>query len=907
VKISAADWVAMSPLLDEALDLPPDRRALWLDDLPADKAAMRATLEHLLAHHASVESADFMDELPPLPALDEGTGSVAPTQVGPYRLLREIGRGGMGSVWLAAHSDGQLQRQVAIKLPHPGLATRTFAERLRRERDILAQLTHPHIARLYDAGVTPEGQPYIALEYIEGKPLIEACDERGLTVDQRIALFLQVLAAVQYAHAHLVIHRDLKPANVLLDTEGQVRLLDFGVAKLMVDGIGQATELTLDAGAALTPDFASPEQIMGRPLGTASDVYSLGVLLYQLLCGARPYRLPHLGRALLEQALAAAEVQRPSSAVMPEAAAARGLNARQLARMLRGDLDTIVLKAMKAAPEDRYDTAAAFQADLQRYLRGEPVLARPDGAAYRVRKFVARHRLAVAGATLAVAAVGASAVGYAIKAREALAERDYARAVADRSDAISRFLNDLLVEAAQGQRPVSVSELVARSEKLITASYRGNPEHRAVVLDTMAMYQLTTGNDAKAVGLMQQALAAAATSQDPALLDQLHCSHAFAISKLGQVDAARQELQSVLSHESRDPRVRVICVLYRGFIAHNQHDSQGALSDARLALDQLHALAEPMPELEAELLGNLGTAYQDNGNAAEADRYFAQALQKYVELGRERGHVALTVRGNLATLRGDMGKPAAALALIDEILQIARGDDPSAPGPLYALLNRSHTLRALGRYAEANAAYALANQVAREQDNPSATASTWLGMAGVAREQGDLATAQRRIDDASTLIDKRLPAGAPVRARLLSEQAWLKLVRGQPAEALAAFDALLLLPAPPPATAAALMGRADSERLLGRADAALADARKALAITQTLQAGLPHSARAGAAWLELGQVLMARGDAAAATSALATAAEQLSDTVDAAQWQRQTAARLLQDWQAAALPPRNPS
>ena len=886
MRFTAEDWAVISPLFDEALDRSAEQRTRWLDKLPADQRRLRGVLGQLLADHASVESAEFMGMPPSLRAAetddDGNTGTV-----GPYRLLSEIGRGGMGSVWLAEHRGGLIERKVAVKLPHPGLATRAFGERLQRERDILASLTHRHIARLYDAGVTADGQPYIALEYVEGKTIVEACDAQRRTVYERIELFLQVLGAVQYAHAHLVIHRDLKPSNVLVDDEGQVRLLDFGVAKLLVDGLGEATELTLDGGAALTPDFASPEQIMGRPLGTASDVYSLGVLLYQLLTGVRPYHLPRQSRESMAQSILAVDVPRPSVAATkyPQAAAARGASPAQLARTLRGDLDTIILKALKPVPEDRYETAAAFHADLQRFLRGEPVLARPDGAAYRLRKFVARNRLAVAGGVIGVAAITAAAVGYAIEARVAVAERDYARAVADRSDAISRFLNDLLIEAAQSQHPISVNELLGRSEKLIAAGYRDNPEHRAVVLDTLGMYYLTIGNHVKAADLMKQALAAAAGSTDPALLDQLRCNRAFTASKLGQVDEAKKELQTVLAHEFRDPRVRIVCVLYRSFIAHDNNDKQGSLTYAQEALDLLHRQREPLPELEAELLGSLGTAYQDNARPAEADKYFAAALEKYAELGRDRGHVALTVRNNLATLRADMGDPAAALALTDEILQIAKGDDPSSQPPLYALLNRAHYLRFIGRYDDATPAYQVANEVARLQDNPSATASTLLGMGGVAREQGDLATAQRRVDEATAIIDMRFPRGAPVVGRLTFERGMLDLARGRPVPAFAAFETLLNKPGPPGAVAAALIGRADSSLRIGQLDAALADARQANSLAESLQGGRPYSFRTGAARLELGQVLKARGDAAGAADAFNAAVDHLSHTVVAGQWQ----------------------
>ena len=417
MKISALDWPAISALMDDALELPAEHRDRWLDALPEEARVHRDTLAQLLADHARMETLDFLQTPPKLSAGSEGIadhGTDAERTVGNYRLLRELGRGGMGTVWLAERSDGVLKRTVALKLPHPGLATRGFAERLARERDILASLAHPNIARLYDAGITRLGQPFIALEYVPGRTLIEHCDAAGLGLRARIELFQQVLAAVQYAHAHLVVHRDLKPSNVLVDEQVQVRLLDFGIAKLVVDGQAQATELTLDAGQALTPDYASPEQIGGGPISTASDVYSLGVLLYELLTGQRPYRLKRDSRAALEEAILAADPPRPSQMVRSELnSAPRASSRHKLAKQLAGDLDAIVLKALRKNPAQRYSTADAFARDLERFLHDEPVQAQPESLGYRTAKFIGRHRIAIGAGTAFVLALSA-ALGVAL-------------------------------------------------------------------------------------------------------------------------------------------------------------------------------------------------------------------------------------------------------------------------------------------------------------------------------------------------------------------------------------------------------------------------------------------------------------------------------------------------------------
>jgi TolB-like protein len=294
---------------------------------------------------------------------------------------------------------------VALKLPTLARLRADLEQRFARERDILASLEHPHIARLYDAGVDPKGLPYFAMEYVRGERLTAWCDARHLGVRERLELVLQVLDALHYAHAHHVIHRDIKPSNILVDEAGQVRLLDFGVAKLLEQGEEQS-QLTVIYGRALTPDYASPEQALGGPVEPASDVYSVGVLLYELLTGRLPYRIESgSSAALLEQAIIAAEVTRPSVHLPPAAGAARGVTRHKLARQLRGDLDAITLKAMAKARSERYGSAMALASDLQRYLSGEPVEARPDHLAYRWSKRMKRHPFQWAVAAAAILAV----------------------------------------------------------------------------------------------------------------------------------------------------------------------------------------------------------------------------------------------------------------------------------------------------------------------------------------------------------------------------------------------------------------------------------------------------------------------------------------------------------------------
>jgi WD40 repeat protein/serine/threonine protein kinase/TPR repeat protein len=430
--LSNQDLVLLSTLLDEAIDLTEAEQAEWLRRLAEPRAHLRETLRELLTQRANIETHEFLTTLPPVVAsaahgAGVSMGLHAGATIGPYELIRALGSGGMGAVWLATRSDASIRRPVALKLPYAALQSEVLAERFTRERDILAGLAHVHIARLYDAGITASGQPYLALEYVDGIPMTQFCDAQRLSIRQRLALFQQVLAAVQYAHAHLVIHRDLKPSNVLVTAEGQVMLLDFGIAKLIVGGEAKETALTLHGGRVLTPDYAAPEQIAGAPITTATDVYALGVMLYELMTGERPYRLKRDSRGALEEAILRTDPTAPSRAVQNESVAPlRATTPKKLMRALRGDLDTIVIKALKKSPAERYATADAFGEDVARYLRGDVVLAQRDSVPYRALKFTRRHWVAIAGISVLILTLAGGLASTSYEATIAAKQRDAA-------------------------------------------------------------------------------------------------------------------------------------------------------------------------------------------------------------------------------------------------------------------------------------------------------------------------------------------------------------------------------------------------------------------------------------------------------------------------------------------------
>ncbi|MFN0149316.1 MAG: protein kinase domain-containing protein [bacterium] len=428
-------WERINAIFDHAVELAAAERAAYLDSVCSDDAALRAEVARLVDAH---ERASGFIERP----LDRALANAAHArvsglegkQIGAWRVLREIGRGGMGTVWLGERTDGQFEQHVAIKLMQPGLGADWVLRRFRTERRILAGLDHPHIARLYDGGTTDDGVPYFVMEYIEGVPIDRYCDENGLNVSQRLELFRQVCAAVAYAHQSLVVHRDIKPSNVLVAADGAAKLLDFGIATILEDRGTNAELHTATVRQLMTPEYASPEQIRGQSASTLSDVYALGVMLYELLCGRPPRRFANRSLAEVARALSEGEPERPSTATTTPHGATResALDAEsqrlaslregsveRLRRRLRGDLDTIVLKAMQSDPQRRYASVEQFSEDIRRHLAGLPVVARPDTVGYRARKFVRRNRIAVAGATLVALALVGGAVTTAWQARRA--------------------------------------------------------------------------------------------------------------------------------------------------------------------------------------------------------------------------------------------------------------------------------------------------------------------------------------------------------------------------------------------------------------------------------------------------------------------------------------------------------
>jgi len=448
-------WQAVSGYLDEVLEMPEDARTEWLDILSQQQPEVAADLRSLIDEHRALDDERFLEGPLPLPAIQP---SLTGETFGAYTIVAPLGQGGMGSVWRAERSDGRFDRQVAIKLLHPAVLGRGGEERFTREGRILARLVHPLIAQLVDAGVSRSGQPYLVLEHVAGEHIDQYCGRKALDLTARIQLFLDVLAAVAHAHANLVVHRDLKPSNVLVTPDGGVKLLDFGIAKLLEDDTRNGMSLTREAGVALTPQYAAPEQLTGASITTATDVYSLGVLLYTLLCGRHP--AGDAGRSTAEMVKAIVEIE---PARMSQASG----------RPFDRDLETIVGKALKKAPQERYASVTAMADDLGRFLRHEPISARPDTLAYRAAKFARRNRVAVIAATLALIALGAGL--FEINRQRMIAER---RFIEVRQLANKLFDVDALVRQLPGSSKVrqTIVDTALDYLRRLGAEVQGDPD-----------------------------------------------------------------------------------------------------------------------------------------------------------------------------------------------------------------------------------------------------------------------------------------------------------------------------------------------------------------------------------------------------------------------------------------------
>ena len=682
-------WNIVQDLFAAALERSPEVREAFLRDACGSDEELYQEVTSLLRadeQEHSLLQGSAADALG-LP----GDISVVGKQVGTYRIVKQIGTGGMGAVYLAERADGQFDHRVALKLIKRGMDTDEILRRFSSERQILASLQHPNIARLLDGGMTEEHLPWFSMEYVEGEPIVNYCDRMKLTIDDRLHLFQTVCIAVRHAHQNLIVHRDLKPGNIMVTKDGRVKLLDFGIAKVLQAGTGggEETGLTRTGMRIMTPEYASPEQVRGEPVTTASDVYSLGVILFELLTGHRPYRFPTRSASEIENVILSTEPKKPSTVVQqrdeaaPEATApelvsqSRGTLPAKLRKRLAGDLDNICLKALRKETEQRYASVDQLLQDITAHLQGQPVSARPATVGYRVRKFVFRHRLAVATAAGVFLAIAGLVTFYTIRLAE---ERDVARREARKAAEVSSFLAGLFKVADPGESlgaTVTARELLERGAERIQSELKDQPLVRATMLGVVGNVYRSLGLYNEATPLLQEALSLREQSGDN------QSEIATSVADLGNLcnEAGNYPASDSLLHRALAMRTSLadgpsldvaasandLAVLYGAMGRYDEADSL-----LGVALHTRELLLTPDHDLVIETLNNIADNLQNKGAYDEADSLMRVVLaSRRRAYGEKHPKVSLAL-SSLGFIMQDKGEFDEAEALYRQVLALDR-------------------------------------------------------------------------------------------------------------------------------------------------------------------------------------------------------------------------------------------
>lgn len=868
------NWTLLGPQLDQLLGLPVAEQGRWLDELArrdGASAANASQLRELLSAHNAASRADFLGGVASsevMPMLAQ-CGDV----LGAWVLDSLLGEGGMGTVWLARRVDGRFEGQAAIKLLRTGLFDASAQQRFKREGGILARLHHPGIAGLLDAGISERGQPYLVLEYVQGERIDAYCTARKLGVKACVGLFLQVLDAVTAAHAQMVIHRDLKPSNILVEDSGRVRLLDFGLARL-ADDDGSQDQLTRAGGWALTPEYAAPEQFNGGALSMATDVFALGVVLYELLTGSRP---SGLGAATPIEHLRVFD-----GAPLPLASVRTG------AASLRGDLDNILAKALAFSAVNRYLSASAMSDDLQRYLSDQLVLARPTAWTLRCAKFLRRHRLMAIMVCTVIGVGVAGLVGTvrqsqrtAQEAQMARIERDKALRARDNSEAVADFLSYLLNQG--GDTPLTSGQMLAQAAKAMETQYANDPERRARVLLLIVQQHLSRGEPGIAEQLLAPTRVATQASGLPGLQAQLACAAGAVKTRLGQVAAGISLLDDAIAAlrglPQEDAQPLVECLAERAHSQSQRGRPEQALADSQAALALLGSpragqkmLAVTVRAVEASALGRLGRPFEAAGK-------YRAMLAELQALGRADSVDAAALMHNLAVILGAAGQTLAELDAYQSAAQKVhglRGGSMGHPSSLGVGLG----LAKVGRVEEGLALLDGSRLQAERDKQPLGLGYALLNLAHVYWLNGQQDQAEASLARSRLVLAAALPAEHPGRASLAIMAARLALARGDGEAALQALAAeqpiLDKLGAFNNAGFHVSLIRAQVARRSQAMAQAQSEGELALLEALKMSEGFACSALVGQAQMEKAQWLMAQNEAAAARLQLQQASVTLA-------------------------------
>ncbi len=911
-----SQWQSASPYLDTALDLPPDERAAWLAELRQTSPAIAAEIERWLNECALVEATEFLerDATP-----DPSRAALAGVDVGAYRLTSLVGHGGMGTVWLAERTDGRFTGRVAVKLLNPALVGRRGEERFAQEGRILARLTHPGIARLVDAGVTGIGQPYLALEFVDGVPIDRHCDARRLDVEARLRLVLDVLDAVQVAHNQLVVHRDIKPSNVMVTTDGIVKLLDFGIARLLQPDALDTAGLTRDSQAMLTPAYAAPEQVNNGDITVATDVYALGVLVYLLLTGRHPAE-PELSRpASLIRAITDVDPPLMSTRVVdadprltgtPAAnAEARAATPARLRETLRGDLDAVVAKALAKAPAARYASAAVMADDLRRHLERRPVLARRITAGYRLRRFVARNRVAVGLSAVAATALVAGTAATVIQARRVAVERDFALRQLSRAESIVEMNRFLLTDAAPMGQPFTAGTLLRRAEELLTRRAAVAVDQNVVEsLAEVGFQYWSQDEDDNARRVLTQAYelsrrlpASAASTRAKA-----GCSLASALARGVDIPRARQLITEALAEMPAGESFtldHVACLKDAARVAREAGDSAADLRYLEEARVRLEASGLGSDNSKLSLVLELADASRTAGRSTEASRLFEDAFAQLTSLGRDRTEEAGTLLNNWGLALSFLGRPRDAEKAYRQAVEISQATaDGESVSPML-LLNLARPVLELDHADEAIALVERALAEARRLKDEVVKNQALLFGAVAYRAKRDATRATALLDEADTALRQVLPPDHPAFGAIAEQRAEDLERAGRLAEARVETDRAMAYATGSSQGAGlvrtVLYRRASIALASGNAAAAVEDAQ---AVVQQMTARLGTGIRAsnlGRVHLFLGRAQLAAGRRADAR----TSFEEAAAHFDATLTPDHRESREARDWLARASQP----
>jgi eukaryotic-like serine/threonine-protein kinase len=826
-----AQWEQIEALFAELVSLGSKERAQFLDRACTDRPELRAELESLLTAH-DTESGP-LDAPVSLGENDVDVAGELPagTRLGPWQVLNLIGRGGMGEVYLAMRADGAFQQRVAVKLLAPGSVAEST--RFQSEREILARLQHPGIARLLDGGVFRDGRPYMVMEYVEGLPLAEYCAKEKLDRTARLKLFMEVCDVVSYAHRSLIVHRDLKHGNILVNREGRVKLLDFGIAKLLdAVAVAGADEKT---SAPLTPSYAAPEQLTGKPITTATDVYAIGIVLFELLTGRRPFHSSDMPVAQAVRSLL--HEKAPTASRMAQVHPDSPVPAAQIA----GDLDAIVAKCLRKEPEHRYESVGALQRDIQRHLNAEPVTAREGARLYVMGRFLRRHRWSVAAVTAFVLslAVGLAVVSW--QAHRIALERDIAKRAATREEAVRYYLTRMFrnsVANGGGPEPTTAKNMLDRSAQRVLAEYRDDPYLAGKVVETLADLYGALGDVEGQAPLLEGFIAQAGPEANPESLALVRQKLANVELLLGHVPRAAELLDPAEAYWKTDPQryaeQRLEGLVVRGRLQRAQGDMEGSIATYQVALRGRIALSGRDHAETATLYNSLAITYAAANRLDEALRAYRQALAIHETLGRSDELDALVMRGNMGTLAyrlgrideaeemlrnafekqralsGDSAAVAAAMSSYGSIRNLRRRPDapeilstamkmgihfagPGSPVAVQARLLYGETLFDRGQREAALAALKENLAIARKQlgANHLLVLRTRLGLARIALTSGDVDRAEKELAELETELRKQGVPAVLALAQTLITRADALLAQGNAPQAVTLLNGAL--------------------------------------------------------------------------------------------------------------------